>query len=381
LISWGSTPVNNRVHGLVSLLARPDWRTSAQGVQLRDKARDLLDDPDDTVRMLAAPALVYLIINPAELRDELERRLATETHAGIRAQLIRTLDAALCSHPDYIDTVLARLSEDSAWPILSSAPEPTTEAEQAGPDIDDHIIQILIALAVIHEQQFATTILQTWLSAPATHGKRASRTCAFLRDYLNHQPGRPEGTTDRAFALLAAPLSEARAIWTQAAEAAQPAANSEQQARVRAVVKVCDTIASDLYFASGATPASQEGATPPTEDFTARAFPVLEELTHISYPAVVHRVVETLEHLADQDHRRAFLAIAAAATTPHGYQWEHQGAELVMRIIDRYAADNRDLLLSEPACLSALRQLLEAFVRSGWDQAIQRVQDLSEFLY
>jgi hypothetical protein len=52
-----------------------------------------------------------------------------------------------------------------------------------------------------------------------------------------------------------------------------------------------------------------------------------------------------------------------------------------MRIIDRYAADNRDLLLSEPACLSALRQLLEAFVRSGWDQAIQRVQDLSEFLY
>jgi hypothetical protein len=52
-----------------------------------------------------------------------------------------------------------------------------------------------------------------------------------------------------------------------------------------------------------------------------------------------------------------------------------------MRIADRYAADHRDLLLTQPACLAALRRLLEAFVRSGWDQAIQRVQDLSEFLY
>jgi len=52
-----------------------------------------------------------------------------------------------------------------------------------------------------------------------------------------------------------------------------------------------------------------------------------------------------------------------------------------MRIIDRYAADYRDILLTQPACLTALRQMLETFARSGWDQAIQRVQDLAEFLY
>jgi hypothetical protein len=48
-------------------------------------------------------------------------------------------------------------------------------------------------------------------------------------------------------------------------------------------------------------------------------------------------------------------------------------ADLVVKIIDRYAAEHRDLLLSQPECLAALRRLLETFVRSGWDQAIDRV--------
>ena len=96
---------------------------------------------------------------------------------------------------------------------------------------------------------------------------------------------------------------------------------------------------------------------------------------------MVHAAVETLDHLSQIDPRRAFLAVEAAATTGHGYEWEPQGADLIVKIIDRYAADYRSLLLSDPECLTALRRLLEAFIRSGWDQAIDRVQNLSEFMY
>jgi hypothetical protein len=380
VIMWGSTPPNNKVHGLVTLLSRRDWAGSPYGDGLRTVTARLLDHPDATIRMLAAPALPRLFADPVRLRDELLSRLVNEEDPGARAQLIAVLDSALAVHPAHIDSVLECLSGNPLWPELSPSPEPaTTEPDTSTSDTGDYLIQILIAVAVLHQQPFATRLLQTWLSAPASHPHRAGRTCTWLRDYLHPRTGAPAGTADRAFTLLTLPIPQATALWRQAAEAGQPL-SPDRQAQLLAVVKTGDCIAHTLYFASGAAPASQESA-PATPQYAALAFPALEQLAQLSHPAVVHRVAETLEHLAEHDPARAFLATAAAATPPHGYQREPQGAETIMRIIDRYAADYRDILLTQPACLTALRQMLETFARSGWDQAIQRVQDLAEFLY
>jgi hypothetical protein len=379
VIMWASTPPNNRVHGLATLLSRRDWSNSPYGDGLRTIAANLLDHPDATIRMLAAPTLSEAFTDPVRLRDELADRLANEEDLGARAQLIAVLDSALAAHPAHIDSVLECLSGNLLWPELSASPERAT----AGPDtsttdISDHLIQILIALAVLYEQPSATRLLRTWLSAPVSHPHRAGRTCTWLRSHLNPRVGAPAGTEDRAFTLLALPVPQATAIWTQA-DAGQPV-NPDWQDQVLAIVKTGDCIATTLYFASGAAPASRQ-STPAAPRYAALAFPVLEQLALLSHPAVVHHVAETLEHLTPHDPERAFLATAVAATPPHGYQWESQGAETIMRIIDRYAADYRDILLTRPACLTALRRMLEIFARSGWDQAIQRVQDLAEFLY
>jgi hypothetical protein len=380
VIMWGSTPPNNKVHGLATLLSRRDWSSSPYGDGLRTIAASLLDHPDATIRMLAAPTLPHVFTDPVRLRDELAGRLANEEDRGARAQLIAILDSALAAHLSHIDSVLECLSGNPLWPELSASPEPaTTEPDTSTTDISDHLIQILIALAVLHQQPFATRLLRTWLSAPLSHPHRAGRTCTWLRSYLNSRAGATAGTADRAFTLLALPVPQATVIWRQAAEAGQQL-NPDRQDQVLAVVKTGDCIATTLYFASGAAPASRQ-STPAAPRYAALAFPVLEQLAQLSHPAVVHRVAETLEHLTEHDPARAFLATAAAATAPHGYQWESQGAETIMRIIDRYAADYRDILLTHPACLTALRRMLETFARAGWDQAIQRVQDLAEFLY
>ncbi len=376
---WGSTPPNNRVHGLVTLLSRGDWAGSPYGDGLRTVAARLIDHPDATIRMLAAPALPHLFADPVRLRDELLSRLVNEEDPGAKAQLIAVLDSALAAHPARVDSVLECLSGNPLWPELSPSPEPATTEPDTTTDTSDHLMQILIALAVLHQQPFATRLLQTWLSAPAPHPHRAGRTCIWLRNYLNPRTGAPAGTAGRAFTLLTLPIPQATALWRQPAEAGQPL-SSDRQAQLLAVVKTGDCIATTLYFASGAAPASRQ-STPAAPSYATLAFPVLEQLAQLSHPAVVHRVAETLEHLAEHDPARAFLATAAAATPPHGYQREPQGAETIMRIIDRYAADYRDILLTQPACLTALRQMLETFARSGWDQAIKRVQDLAEFLY
>ena len=380
MIMWVSTPPSDKVRALVTLLSRPDWSGSQYGDGLRTMAAGFLDHPDSTIRMVAVPALPHLFTDPGRLRDELLGRMADEEHPGTRAQLLGVLDSALASYPDRMDSVLECLSGNPLWPELSAAPEAaTTEPDTSPADISDYLIRILIALAILHQQPFAERLLRTWLSDPASHPHRSGRTCTWLRDYLTPRAAAPAGTAERAFTLLALPIAQATALWSQAAEASQPLTPG-QQAQLLAVVKTGDCIATTLYFASGAAPASRE-STPAAPRYATLAFPVLEQLAQLTYPAVVHRVAETLEHLAEHDPPRAFLATAAAATPPHGYQWESQGADTIMRIIDRYAADYRDLLLTQPACLAALRRMLETFARSGWAQAIQRVQDLSEFLY
>jgi hypothetical protein len=382
MITWGENPANNSAHGLAALLSRPDWSASNHAAQLRLAADRLVDDPDATIRMLAAPMLTELFTDPAELRDEMAGRLASEPVPSVRAQLIGVMMHSLAGHPGYIADVLAGLAGRPEWPMLSREPEPATTQQDAQVTVDDFLLQWLIALSISFEQPFATELLETWLTAPADHPARAGRTCVWLRPYLNPDPGLVSDLQTRhAFELLAMPLPQAIAIWDAATTAPTPAQRTaEQAARLQGVIRVSESIGRELHFASGAgTPG--RAADPAPAHFTARAFPILEDLTHVPHPAVVQRVIQTLDHIADHDPRRAFLAIAAAATTGHGYQWEPQGADLVVKIIDRYAADHRDLLLTQPDCLTALRRLLETFVRSGWDQAIDQVQSLSEFLY
>lgn len=44
--------------------------------------------------------------------------------------------------------------------------------------------------------------------------------------------------------------------------------------------------------------------------------------------------------------------------------------DTVVRLIRHYTADHPGLLLSDPESATAVRTLLEAFIRLGWDQAI-----------
>ena len=398
IITWSEKPANSSAHGLVALLRRQDWSASSLAPELRNAAARLVDDPDDTIRLLAMPALPALFPDPDQLRDEMKQRLLSELSPSVRAVLLTVMWQGLAGHPDYIDGVLTQLSGQPSWAPLSPSPEPITPMEnddtvdadsgfpQAGSRFrtnrmaDDDLIQRLIWLSLLCDQPFATRLLETWLSAPDEHPARADRTCTWLRPYLSPESGQTtDAQADRAFRLLAMPIARAASIW-EAATRVRPV-NDDQAAKLKGIVQVSVAIGRVLRLASGAPATSTSSGTPTTRSFAARAFPILESLARVSHSAVVHAAVETLDHLSQIDPRRAFLAVEAAATTGHGYEWEPQGADLIVKIIDRYAADYRSLLLSDPECLTALRRLLEAFIRSGWDQAIDRVQNLSEFMY
>ena len=47
-------------------------------------------------------------------------------------------------------------------------------------------------------------------------------------------------------------------------------------------------------------------------------------------------------------------------------------------LVRHYLADHRDLVLSDPTCISGIRAMLEVFVRAGWDKAIELAEELDD---
>jgi hypothetical protein len=61
-----------------------------------------------------------------------------------------------------------------------------------------------------------------------------------------------------------------------------------------------------------------------------------------------------------------------------GYQFEQMAADLVVRLVERYLAEYRELLQNDPKCRQALVELLDTFVRAGWPAARQLTYRLEE---
>jgi hypothetical protein len=54
------------------------------------------------------------------------------------------------------------------------------------------------------------------------------------------------------------------------------------------------------------------------------------------------------------------------------------GVDAVLKLINRYIADHRELVLGDPECTTAVRIMLERFVRVGWLEAVQMAERMDE---
>ncbi|MCW2901485.1 MAG: hypothetical protein JWO67_3750, partial [Streptosporangiaceae bacterium] len=217
----------------------------------------------------------------------------------------------------------------------------------------------------------STSLLTAWLSNPAGSSVRAERTCVFLRQFLNPAPPTPAVYQDRAFKLLALPLPPITQLFGRA-----PAQNG---AEATAAMRVCKAISRELYLISGASGIAAQAL--PLGDpraFASYALPVLDQLAAVGDPAVTHDVIRILGHLRSLQPRRIFLSVALAVTATADYAREGEGLKEVLDIVDDYLVQHRSLLLDDPACMTALRRVLESFVYLGWEPAIRRAQELPE---
>jgi hypothetical protein len=152
---------------------------------------------------------------------------------------------------------------------------------------------------------------------------------------------------------------------------------SEQEAtRARHILSLLDNVAALLYFASAAhdTGSDPDEAKPTPEQqqrFYHEGGPVIDLLVGVGYPSITHHLLETLEAFVSHDPRSTFLRMAHAVQAGElgGYQFESMGADLVVKLVERYLAEYRRLVQEDVECRDALLNVIDIFVRAGWPSA------------
>ncbi|MEK4058504.1 MULTISPECIES: ATP-binding protein [Paenibacillus] len=155
--------------------------------------------------------------------------------------------------------------------------------------------------------------------------------------------------------------------------------SKELQQKHSDIIEIVDAANMAVYFSSGAHDKKngEDGSVSNSFDFErvkvffTEADKVLDELADFSIPGVTHHLLQTLEFLVPVDPVAIFMRIVRTIRVGQSgeYQLESMGADLLVRLIERYMAEYRIVFRDNPDCLQSLIEVLDIFVKAGWSSA------------
>ncbi|MHB8386397.1 NACHT domain-containing protein [Metallibacterium sp.] len=164
-------------------------------------------------------------------------------------------------------------------------------------------------------------------------------------------------------------------------------AKADQEA-VKDLNRLIDHIGTELYFASGAyNPGGQAADDSDGHMPGGKACRYYEEsrasfelLASSGLPSVTHNLMKILEYMVDFDPPAVFKQVGKIVGfgKAGGFQYESMAADQVVRLVERYLAEYREVLQTDPECRHVLMEILDAFVEAGWPSARQLTYRLDE---
>jgi len=373
VLPW--TPDAEALNGLVGLACRSEWRAAHK--ELTSLLTPFLGSLDPAHRYRVSPALPYLLPKTTDLVNELGRRLAAEPNRYVAAILLQVLNRHIGSRAADVDSMLGQLIFQSTWayPLLRPGLH-----DHGGQEIIDAPFAIVTELAVTHGTTIASDLMRAWLDRPDKCHQQIGHVMLSHRDVLNPADESRRSAQRSAFTLLEHGARACRDTLRtlklkQAADVG--AVGSDDAFNVAWAAGV---ISRGIHLASGAldhpSPQPTERGDPAL--FYDLALPVLTVLSEIPDPAVTRTIVETCIALVDHRPDETLKLVANAVTGDETFSRELIGLDRIVTLAQRYLADYRGLLRDDEACLTALRQLLEVSILTGWDQAIDLTEELDD---
>lgn len=149
--------------------------------------------------------------------------------------------------------------------------------------------------------------------------------------------------------------------------------SDEEMVKVRAAAELLHGVANQIYFASSAHSRSDaDGPLPVADIRLADEFgDLVVRLGTLPAAPVTHRLIEFITHVLDARPAWTLYAMKEVVTgggRQGGYPSDSLAMKSAVTIITRLLADHRGVL-QDPACATALREVLDVFVEAGWPEA------------
>jgi hypothetical protein len=146
------------------------------------------------------------------------------------------------------------------------------------------------------------------------------------------------------------------------------------QEQFQALARLIDYTANQIFFSSGAFDRMDSAKS--LDDNARRTFwqesqKAISTLAKLAIPSVAHHLIETLESFISFAPADVFHAIAnvVKSASNWGYQYESLAVDLLVKVTERYLAEERATLQQDIRCREELIDILETFVNAGWPSA------------
>lgn len=366
--SFPAARVDAAIAALEVCLQRPDLYPI-----LTSDIDRLLDDAHPATRLQAATHLVRLWdIDRDGFWNRLALRLIRETNFGVLGGLVDVLRRVLHADPARTETCLS-----AALDWFSGTAKEERLAELTA---DLHTI-----LAVTYSSPTADAILCRWIADPVVHKGPLHKIVVTLREAvaLGLRPGQAEDIAVR---------HRAQRLLYRIVLAANAPLNGydpkmmipdDQVEALRACMNLLDIAGMELYFATGRAGGGTDGLSDTScATFLEEIAPTIERIGDNASPHTVYHLMLLIEVLAPYGAAKAFdltAHVIRAGGLRGGYQYESLGADLMVRLVGTFLADDKEIFADE-ARRQALVDCLEIFMEAGWPAARRLLYRLPELI-
>ena len=393
-LGWGNWAV--RVYAAESWVSLASRFASEHPVILESLASSL-DDPAPAVRLQFVQNMqVISAADPERMWQLAERVAATESHPDIVAALLcRSLIRFGRMDPVRCEALLTIVKDRLATGQLP--------ADEDRSHVPEGLGQWVAILFVGQGRQMARAWLEEFAADPVRYSAALQTFLGMLRGQLFDRYR--SNATEESRSICNRAQEGLRIVLTQmsqiAAEARSVLMSSPDEItrdaeikRYRAAGMLVEGAANQLYFGSGAYAAqqsqqnSQDEDPPGLLDVSAKAqflddyADTLAMLASSQEPSTLHHLIELYEYLIPGNPATVFESvyqILLGRGREEGYHFESLGNTAVVRIVQRYIADHRNIFEDEGR-RARLVEILRLFSEGGWAEALKLLYELPELL-
>ncbi len=329
-------------------------------------------------------------------------RLAADPAPSVRFQIALRLQVRYARDPDWTWRMIQQMARDHSpgvlWGLVKGPlnslkfKEPARVASitigirQVVADAPNRrkptnsCADILAALFLRGRNATASALIDRLADNPVAHLEEVTHLAAGFREILvagavNPPDPETDAARKRSWSFLLRAIrgsaAEFRRVVEREGDTLHVTEDDSSKKQMEGLVHLLSSAGQNIYFASGA----HDGSKPLDEQALRRFYiesgEVIDELADVGLSSLSHYLLKTLKTFVPADPRGVFFRVARVIRGGRkgGYQYDRMAEEVIVRIIDRYLADYRDIFRADEEARQHLIGILDTFVDAGSENA------------